>query len=71
MNFFGQKKKGKNMPISQPRNFRQLTHIGYNKNTGEFEVVCWSCGVVWGLGFVGFFFFFFGERKGLISRIYF
>ena len=29
--------KKKNMPISEPRNFRQLTHIGYNKDTGEFE----------------------------------
>jgi hypothetical protein len=33
---FGAKKKA--VPISDPRNFRQLTHIGYNKETGEFEV---------------------------------
>ena len=32
---FGAKKKA--VPISDPRNFRQLTHIGYNKETGEFE----------------------------------
>uniref|UniRef100_A0A7S4U9Z9 non-specific serine/threonine protein kinase n=1 Tax=Paramoeba aestuarina TaxID=180227 RepID=A0A7S4U9Z9_9EUKA len=38
--FLNQKKemnKAKNTPISNPRNFRQLTHIGYNKDTGEFE----------------------------------
>eukprot|EP00211_Chloroparvula_japonica_P003424 CAMPEP_0119118880 /NCGR_PEP_ID=MMETSP1310-20130426/607_1 /TAXON_ID=464262 /ORGANISM="Genus nov. species nov., Strain RCC2339" /LENGTH=443 /DNA_ID=CAMNT_0007108279 /DNA_START=253 /DNA_END=1584 /DNA_ORIENTATION=+ len=33
----GFRSKKKNMPISEPRNFRQLTHIGYNKDTGEFE----------------------------------
>jgi len=31
----GKKKASKD--ISGPRNFRQLTHIGYNKDTGEFE----------------------------------
>ena len=31
-------KKKANKDISGPRNFRQLTHIGYNKDTGEFEV---------------------------------
>eukprot|EP00008_Paramoeba_atlantica_P006132 CAMPEP_0201489378 /NCGR_PEP_ID=MMETSP0151_2-20130828/22509_1 /ASSEMBLY_ACC=CAM_ASM_000257 /TAXON_ID=200890 /ORGANISM="Paramoeba atlantica, Strain 621/1 / CCAP 1560/9" /LENGTH=458 /DNA_ID=CAMNT_0047874957 /DNA_START=160 /DNA_END=1536 /DNA_ORIENTATION=+ len=32
---FGKKKKP--TPIGPPRNFRQITHIGYNKETGEFE----------------------------------
>eukprot|EP00008_Paramoeba_atlantica_P004077 CAMPEP_0201475094 /NCGR_PEP_ID=MMETSP0151_2-20130828/566_1 /ASSEMBLY_ACC=CAM_ASM_000257 /TAXON_ID=200890 /ORGANISM="Paramoeba atlantica, Strain 621/1 / CCAP 1560/9" /LENGTH=450 /DNA_ID=CAMNT_0047855107 /DNA_START=192 /DNA_END=1544 /DNA_ORIENTATION=+ len=34
--FFRGKGK-KNTAIGPPRNFRQLTHIGYNKETGEFE----------------------------------
>ena len=35
-------KKKANKDISGPRNFRQLTHIGYNKDTGEFEVRKWK-----------------------------